>query len=154
MKLVLLLFPLLLAAQMLHVGDSITPATLEDQYEAEHKIGNERYWIITWDKESTHMINTYFEAHPNTLKNQNAAMLVDVSQIPSAIFSLFVKPRLKDYKHPILLSFDTEYNRALPYQEGTVTLLELNKGVIRAITFVADEAALAKALPEVAKKDL
>ena len=153
MKFGLLLLPFLLTAQMLQVGDKITPAILEDQYETEHKIGNERCWIITWDKENTHMVNTYFESHPDMLKTQNGAMLVDTSQIPSAIFSLFVKPRFKDYKHPVLLSFDTEYNRALPYKEGSVTLLELHQGEIQTIRYIEDEAALNQALQSV-KTDL
>ncbi len=144
MKLLLLLVPILLSAAMLQVGAHIGPRTLSDQFDANHTIGSEALWVVGWDRETTQMLNDYYKTHPM----HDTAMLVDVSQIPSGIFSIFVKPRMQGYTHPILLSFDTTFNLTLPYEEGSVTLMWLEKGRISRIAYAADDAALSRLLRE------
>jgi hypothetical protein len=147
MKFLLLFLPLFLLADMLHVKDEITPISLKDQFEQVHKIGHESFWIIAWDKETTREANLFIEKYPDVLKKYQAVLIVDVSQVPSGIFSLFVKPRMENYTHPILLSFDTKYNVRLPYQEGKVTLIRLKNKKITAIDFADDAAMLRTFLP-------
>jgi hypothetical protein len=144
MKFLLVLFPLLLWAEMLHVGESVTPISLQSQHDRSYTLKDQAYWIITWDKETTREANLFLEKFPEFLEKYNAAMIVDVSQVPSGIFSLFVKPRMQSFTHPILLSFDTAYNLTLPYQEGKVTLLSLKNTKITAIDFIEDDVMLMK----------
>ncbi|MEA1918557.1 MAG: hypothetical protein U9N52_01850 [Campylobacterota bacterium] len=147
MKFLLFFLPIILGAQILQVGDLISPVSLESQHEKRYLIKEEQYWIITWDKETTREANTFIEKYPDILEKYQAVMIVDVSQVPSGIFSLFVKPRMQYYAHPILLSFDTAYNLTLPYQEGKLTLLSLKNKKIRAIDFIDDAVMLKQFLP-------
>ncbi len=140
MKLLLLLMPVLMVAAMLQVGERIEPRTLADQFDVNHTIGSEALWAIGWDRETTQMLNDYFKTHPM----KACAMLVDVSQVPSGIFSIFVKPRMQRYSHPILLSFDTAFNLSLPYEEGSITLMWIKDGRISRIAYAPDDAALAQ----------
>ena len=146
MRLLLLLMPLLLAAEMLRVGDAVRPMTLEDQFGKFHRVGNEQAWVVTWDKSTTRLANLFFEQHPALLEQNRTALIVDVSQTPSGIMSLFVMPRMRSYGHTILMGCDEAYNRTLPYSEGAVTILRLRDGAISEVLFAEDEAALRKAL--------
>ncbi|MBN2895129.1 MAG: hypothetical protein JXK05_04450 [Campylobacterales bacterium] len=141
MKLLFLILPLFLCAQMLKVGDGMAPKVFEDQFGKSHETTQHYRWI-SWDKGQTAMLRDFFETHPQLYAR--SAFIVDVSQIPSGIWSLFVKPSLKEYPRPILLSFDEVYNRTLPYQEGFITLLEVNASKITAVRFIGSEAELEK----------
>lgn len=146
MRFLLLFLPFILAAEMLKIGDVITPATFKDQFDKEHRIGGEKVWVITWDKMTTRYANRFFADHPAVAEQNTTAMIVDVSQTPSGIMSVFVLPRMRSYDHPILLSFDEKYNIALPYEEDHVTVLFLQNGRIEKILFAEDEADLEKIL--------
>ena len=133
-------------AEMLKVGDSIVPITIKDQFDREHKIGSESQWVVTWDKMTTRYANTYFEKNSSLLDQNLSRMIVDVSQTPSGIMSLFVLPRMRSYNHPILLSYDEKYNLQLPYKEERLTVLFLDEGTVERIEYVEDEAELEKIL--------
>ncbi len=143
MKFWILVIPAIIIAQTLSLGSKISALELEDQFGVKHVLGSERLWLLAWDKETTRLANRYIDAHKSFLQTHNAALVVDVSQVPSGIFSLFVKPRMQSYEHPILLSFDAKYNQQLPYQEGCVTLLELQNQTVSSVRFACNEAQLA-----------
>jgi hypothetical protein len=139
----MLLFSLLLSAKMLEVGERVESVTLTSQHDQKVKLVEAGVWVIGWDKETTALANEYFYKH-KIKKDQN--MLVDVSQIPSGIFSMFVAPKMKRFSHPILLSYDEAYNLTLPYKDGFVTLLSLKDAKIEAIYFVDTLEGLEKLL--------
>ncbi|WP_345977161.1 hypothetical protein [Sulfurimonas sp. HSL3-7] len=143
----LVLLPLSLFAQILAVGDRIAPRTLEDQFSKKHRVGNEKVWVLTWDKSTTRIANDYFEKDPSLLQNKEVAMIADFSTIPSGILSLFVMPRMQAYtRHSMLLSFDEKFNASLPYKEGCLTILYLEHGRIMKIEYVDNEQELASTL--------
>lgn len=100
-------------------------------------------WVVTWDKETTRLANEYFAKFHMP---KGVQMIVDVSQVPSGIFNLFVLPNMRDYSHAILLSYDEAYNVKLPYQEGFVTILTIKDSKIAAIDFAEDAAGLERLL--------
>jgi hypothetical protein len=138
-KLFSLFLPLFLSAQMLQVGDFTNPLELSSQHEKKILLSKDGVWVITWDKESTRLANQYFEKYG--LK-ENTQMLVDVSQVPSGILTLFVLPRMRGYKHEILLSYDEAYNQTLPYEENAVTILHLNDSKVDKIDFAQTQEEL------------
>jgi hypothetical protein len=142
MRLLLLLLPLLLNAEMLKVGDPVATMEIEDQFGRAHQVGKESFWVVTWDKMTTRHANRFFDGHRELIEKGAAAMIVDVSQTPEGILSLFVLPRMRSYDHTILLSHDAAYNRDIPYEEEQITVLQLKAGKIAAIGFAEDEAAL------------
>ena len=124
---------------MLQVGDFTKPIALVSQHEKKILLFEDGVLAITWDKETTRLANKYFEKFGMKSDTQ---MLVDVSQVPSGILNLFVLPRMRDYKHEILLSYDEVYNLALPYEENAVTILHLKDGKIEQIDFAQNEEEL------------
>ncbi|MBU0720079.1 hypothetical protein KJ877_01915 [bacterium] len=131
------------AAQMLQVGDSVKPVKLKSQHDKQYTLVEDGMWIITWDKKTTGIANKYFEKN-HMPKNVN--LLVDVSQVPSGIFNLFVLPNMRYYTHAILLSYDELYNVTLPYKENSITLISVKDKNIDSISFVKSEKELKEAL--------
>jgi hypothetical protein len=149
----LFLLPLSLLAQMLTVGERITPRILEDQFEQKHQVGSEKIWVVTWDKLTTRIANDYFEKEPSLLNSGKVAMIADFSTIPSGILSLFVMPRMQGYRnHSMLLSFDQQFNLTLPYKEGHLTILHLDRTEIRKIEYIDSEEELADILKTLFEK--
>lgn len=146
MRLWMLLLPVWLCAAVLQEGSSVGKHRLTDQFERLHEVGDERYWVVTWDRATTHEANLLFAGRPELLADKNAAMLVDISQTPSGILSLFVLPRMQGYAHPVLLSSDEAFNLSLPYEEGMITVLKLRDGRVETVQFAADAAALGEML--------
>lgn len=146
MRLLLLLLPLLLSAEMLKVGDPVASMEIEDQFGKAHKVGKESFWVVTWDKMTTRRANRFFESHRELIEKGVAAMIVDVSETPEGILSLFVLPRMRSYDHTILMSHDAAYNRDIPYEEEQITVLRLQAGRIAGIEYAADGAALGRIL--------
>lgn len=134
---------MLLVADVLKVGESVSPAFIKDQFNNPHIVSNEHYWVVTWDKKTTRRANTYFELHRDLLEDKSAALIVDVSQTPPGIMELFVVPRMKSYEHPILLSSDETYNARIPYMEDHITVLCLSEKTITKIFFPKDAKKLA-----------
>jgi hypothetical protein len=120
---------------MLQVGDSVNSIKLKSQHNKEYTLVKNGIWIITWDKATTRIANQYFNEHKMP-KNLN--LIVDTSQIPSVLFSLFAKPSMENYRHPILLSFDEKYNLTLPFKKDMITLLYIKGSRVNKIIYIKD----------------
>lgn len=138
MRFIFLLLPLFLSAQILKVADSFDVHAFNDQNETECYIKENQQLVISWDKETTALANEYFAKHGELIKENKVSLLVDLSQAPQGILSLFILPRLRSYNHTILLSYDEVFNRTLPYKEGFLTLLSLKAFKLSGIAFVDD----------------
>jgi len=130
-------------AKMLELGEEVEIRTLSSQHEQEFTLVKNGFWVIAWDKETTALANAYFRNN-GIKKDQN--MIVDTSQIPSGIYSMFVAPKMQAFNHPILLSKDAQYNLTLPYKEFCLTVLHIQEGRIDSISFVESYEALKKLL--------
>lgn len=126
---------------MLQVGDRVNPVKLKSQHDKEHTLVKDGIWIITWDKATTRVANQYFDEHKMP---KNINLIVDTSQIPAGIFSLFVRPRMESYQHPILLSFNEKYNLTLPFKEEMLTLLYIKSSKVKKIVYIKDIEELEK----------
>lgn len=145
MRVVFFTLSLLLAlnAQILELSQRVDLVKLESQHGKMHRLIENGIWVIAWDKESTALANTYFS---KTKMRDDINLIVDTSAIPSGIFSLFVHPRMKKFKHPILFSFDKNYNLTLPYREDSLTLLHIEESKVTKIEFVETQKELEESL--------
>lgn len=142
MKIVIVYFICILSifAQSFSDNARVLDMSLSDQFDRREKLRADGIWLIGWDKESTALINNYVDSHKAVQKKLH--VIVDTSQIPSGIFTLFVKPNFQAYRHAIYLSFDEHYNKKLPYKEGYATYLLLDRGVIQKIEYFATQKRL------------
>ncbi len=133
----------MLNAQMLQVGDRVKQIKLKSQHDKVYTLVNNGIWIISWNKATTKIANRYFDEHKMP---DNMNLIVDTSEIPSGIFSLFARPKMKKYKHPILLSFDKRYNLTLPFKADIITLLYVKDTKVRKIIYIKNSQELEKVL--------
>ena len=128
---------------MLQVGDKVKQIRLKSQHDKEYTLTDNGIWVVTWDKATTKIANQYFDEHkmPDYIN-----LIVDTSGIPSGIFSLFARPKMKKYKHPILLSFDKNYNLTLPFKADMLTLLYIENTKVQKIIYIKDLQELEKVL--------
>ncbi|MEA3331560.1 MAG: hypothetical protein U9Q29_07710 [Campylobacterota bacterium] len=128
-KIILLLLPFLLNAQTLQVQESITPTIIKSQHDKEYKLITDGIWIVSKEKATTKIANEFFN---NFHMPKNINLIIDATQVPFGLFDFFVLPTLQKYRHPILLSFDENYNSTLPYKENHLAILYIqNKKIIK-----------------------
>jgi hypothetical protein len=139
----ILIASFLLSAKTLQVTDKVKQIKLKSQHDKEYTLVKDGIWIITWDKATTRVANRYFDEHKMP---DNINLIVDTSEIPPVMFSLFARPKMKKYRHPILLSFDKKYNLTLPFKENMLTLLYIKDTKVQKITYIKDLEVLKKAL--------
>jgi hypothetical protein len=72
------------------------------------------------------------------LKKHNAVFIANISEMPSIITKLFALPKMKKYKHDVLLIYDEEDKRFMQ-KEDKSTVYKLENGVIKSITYVEEE---------------
>jgi hypothetical protein len=128
---------------MLQLTDRVNLVKLKSQHDKEYTLINNGIWLITKDKATTEIANRYFNENKMP---QNLNLIVDASKIPSTIFYLFARPKMQHYKHPILLSFNEEYNLTLPFKKDMLTLLYIKDTKVQKITYIKNYEELEKAL--------
>ncbi|KIM10981.1 MAG: hypothetical protein KU37_07670 [Sulfuricurvum sp. PC08-66] len=130
------------------VGERIDSIMLASQHASSHTLNMEtRYVLISFDKRTTHLQNRTIARKGGSgyLEREKIFSMVDASQVPPSILSLFVLPNLQSYEAPLLLCHDANLCRQFPYLEGHLTLLQLDRGEVRALTFI-DEARFLEAI--------
>ena len=117
-------------ATALQVGSRLAPATLLDQNEVPHQIG-ERTRVILFAREMQggalirelldHESASYLEQH-------RGVYVADISDMPSMISKLVAIPKMQEERlYPTLLDRDGTTTAAFPAQEGRATVMVLDE---------------------------
>lgn len=132
----ILIVPLLssfLLAQNIEIGSDVSLDTLTSQHDKKQTLVANGTWIFAIDKQNTKMLNNFFREFGIP---KNVSYIMDTTRIPSFLFSMFVMPGIKEYKHQILLSDDEEYNKKFPYKEDYITILHVEDKMVTSIKYV------------------
>ena len=125
------------------VGEKVLDFKLLSQHDKAYELKDRtQYIFITYDKLSTRLQNRFILKHPHFLEYTQSMLVVDISVIPSAIFFLFVNPRMKDIPLPLLYSDDIKLSKMFPYKEGHISIMKVKNKVVEEIVFVKSEEAL------------
>jgi hypothetical protein len=128
------------AEPSLVVGKTLTPLTLNDQFEKAHTIQtNTKKLIFAFSKDAAHTCNDYISTKDTEYLSKNDAQFIaDVSAAPSLIRSMFIMPGLKDLKHTVLILSDPV--KAAPFRAGIDTekiiTVRLDNGKITAVNAI------------------
>jgi len=77
-------------------------------------------------------MNRYFVLN----SHKDSYLLIDISVAPSGIVKLFILPRMRYFKHPILLIEDEEFALKLPFDDEKVAKITLQNQIIQSIDFL------------------
>jgi hypothetical protein len=139
----ILIFSLLLISgafsKPLDINDTLPTITLEDQFGETHTIDkNISKIIITFDKKSSVLANKFISMRKDSshyLDTKNMAFIANISAMPSLITKLFAMPKMKKYKHKILL-IDDDDNDMFLSQKKHISIYELENSKIKNIIYI------------------
>ena len=137
-----------LAQAQVIVGQALPAVSLTDQHDKPWQItSGTRLVIFAAGRKASNLIQTVLQALPkDQLTRRNALYLADMSKMPGFITRTFALPALKEMPYSMGVSLDEATLAAWPRQADAVTLIELDQGLIKRISYVATEADLKAAL--------
>ena len=147
----LLLCLLSTAALALEPGERLAPWTLLDQFDAPYTLNDKtRILLVARDMAGAKLVDAALQGKPKGyLEERQAVFLADISRMPRVIASLFALPKMRDYRHRILLDRDARIAPRYPSGEGEVLWLQLEDGRLVGQRVFREAAALQQALDSV-----
>ncbi len=119
--------------------------SLPDQFNKMHTVSDDtQTLIVSFEKDTGKMVNEFLASKESDfLQKHHAVFIANISGMPSIITKLFALPKMRDYKHTILLIYDENDKRFLQKDELS-TVYKIENGVIKDIEFVKDKKDLEK----------
>ena len=128
-------------AKPLDINDSLPIITLNDQFGNSHTIDkNVSKIIISFDKKSSVLANKFISLKKDSahyLSENNMAFIANISAMPSLITKLFAMPKMKKYKHTILL-IDDDKNDMFLTKKRHISIYHIENAKVKNITYVKD----------------
>ncbi|MGB5919806.1 hypothetical protein [Arcobacter sp.] len=140
-KLLLLpLFTIILYANSFEVNQNIGTFSLPNQFDEKQSIDSSITTIlVSFEKETGKDVNQFLASkNKDFLKNHHAVFIANISGMPSIITRMFALPKMRDYKHSVLLIYEDEDKRFVSKDEKT-TVYKLENGVIKSISFITKD---------------
>lgn len=142
-KIVLTLLTLLsfTYAKTLHLGDTISPFSLPDQFDKVHQVNSKDYkiLIIAFEKDVAVMMNDFLKEKPDSFLKENSAVFIsDIHKMPSFVTKMFALPKMREYKYPLLLIYDE--SNIFPSKDESLTVLKTKDDEIVEINYINDPA--------------
>lgn len=140
-----LVFFIYAQADILKVGDTITPFSLPDQFDTVHQVNSKDYQIIivAFDKDSAVLMNEYLKMQPSTFLQKNKALFIsDIHTMPSFVTKLFALPKMKNYPYSLLLIYDER--EVFPQKENALTIISTKEDKIEHIRYIKDSDEIEK----------
>ena len=133
-------FASLLFSNSFDVNQNINSFSLVDQFNKVHSVNaNVKTIIVSFEKDTGADVNEFLSNKPaDFLRKKNAVFIANISGMPSIITKLFALPKMKKYKHTVLLIYDENDSRFLQ-KEDKSTVYKLENGVIKSIYYIEKE---------------
>ncbi len=133
----LLTFATLLFSNSFELNKNINNFSLVDQFDKVHTVNSDvKTILVSFEKGTGADVNQFLSSkNPDFLQNNHAVFIANISDMPSIITKMFALPKMKKYKHSILLIYDESDKRFLQEEEKT-TVYKLENGVIKNISYI------------------
>ncbi|WP_428026474.1 hypothetical protein [Arcobacter sp.] len=134
------LFALFLYANSFEVNQNIGTFSLPNQFDEKQTIDSSiETLVVSFEKDTGKDVNEFLSSKDKDfLKNHHAAFIANISGMPSIITKMFALPKMRGYKHNVLLIYDEEDKR-FKSQEDKSTVYKLKDGVIKTIFFITKD---------------
>ncbi len=133
---------------MIDINATVEPFTLNDQFGVEHNVQvRPKILICSFGKSTGKLISDYFNARDKEyLTKHDIELMADVSGVPSLLRKTIIVPKMKKYSFEILLSADKSFSNQFPSKEDNLTVIKMENGVVKEITFCSDKDELKDAI--------
>ena len=110
---------------------------LPDQFGVYHTVDRHtKTYIVSFEKNTEKNVNTFLASKPKDyLQKHDAVFIANISKMPAIITKYFAMPKLKKYKHRILL-INNEKDDRFRAKEEKITVYELENSVVKKIYFI------------------
>ena len=128
-----LLFSLLpLMAHALEPGEKLAPFTLLDQHDQPYSLdADTRILLVARDMDGAKLVKAALAEQPKGyLEARDAVFVADIQRMPAIISKLFAIPAMRDYSYRVMLDREGQVASRYPGQEGSVSWLQLEHGVL------------------------
>lgn len=134
------LFTTYLFSNDFKVNKEITNFSLTDQFDKIHTVSSDvKTIIVSFEKETGAVINEFLSTKEvDFLEKNKAIFIANISGMPSIITSMFALPKMRKYKHTILLIYDDDDKRFIQKDDYS-TLYKVQNGVIKNISYIKKE---------------
>lgn len=136
------------AASPVAVGQPLPTLTLQDQHGQDWRIQPDtRLVLLAAGRTASNTVLTVLGGQPKGfLASQRTVYLADMSRMPGFITRTFALPALREQPFVVGVSMQDNVLSGWPTQPDSVTLLELEQQVVRAVRYAKTEAELRTAL--------
>ena len=140
-----IIFSTYIFAASININDNINTFSLPDQFDKKHTINNTtKTIIISFEKGTGKTVSDFLVSKkPNFLQNNQAVFIADISEMPAFVTKYFALPKMRKYKHKILLIYKENDGRFLKKEEVS-TVYKLDNGVVKAISYSSSTEDLEK----------
>lgn len=129
----------LLLGANLKVGDTIPHTVFKNQYEQSVQVSKTiKQIIVVFSKDDGEKIKIFLEKNPNYLKTNNALYFADLSEAPSLVISMFMRPKFKKYPYSMILLEEKDQAELFPKNENKITVITLDNLKIKKIEYRVD----------------
>ena len=128
---------LFLSADTLKVNDKFPFSSFNDQFDKKLVVTSQtKEIIVSFSKDNGKIVKAFLENHKGYLKKRQGVFLVDMTSAPSFAMVLFMKPMLQKYDFLVGFVEDDKVAKRLPKVEGKITVISLEKRIIKSIKYV------------------
>lgn len=126
------------AAAPLTEGATLPEIALADQHDVARRVDPEtRLLLFTRDMDASKITKEVLaENGAESLARAGATYVADISAMPSLVTTLFAMPGLRKRPYVMLLDREGTVTKDLPSRKGAVTVMTLDRMVVRRIEYV------------------
>ncbi len=126
----------LLLGESLKVGDTFPQTSFKNQFEQKVTLSKDiKKFIVVSSKEDGEKVKIFLEKNPTYLQSNNALYGADLSEAPSFVISMFMKPKFKKYPYSMILLEEKQQAELFPKSENKITILTLDNFQIKKIEY-------------------
>jgi hypothetical protein len=126
------------------VGQSLPELKLKDQHDQLWVVApSTRLVMFAAGRKASNLVQAVMQDLPkDQLTRRQAVYLADMSKMPGFVTRTFALPALKEMPYPVGVSLDGSTLASWPRQPDAVTLIELEHGLVKRISYTTAEAEL------------
>ncbi len=126
----------LLLGESLKVGDTFPQTSFKNQFEQKVSVSkNIKQFIVVFSKDDSEKVKIFLEKNPNYLQSNDTLYGTDLSEAPSLVVSMFMKPKFKKYPYSMILLEEKQQAKLFPKSENKITILTLENLQIKKIEY-------------------
>lgn len=130
------------------VGDHVAPITLEDQYDKTASIDEStRLVLFTTGMPGGKVARKAIDKETDSfLSDNHAVFLSNISGMPRMVAKMFALPNMRKHPYSIVLDREGKVTEKFPSEDGSTTIIVLDKLEIKSIEFTKDPSLVKKAI--------